>query len=84
MTQRSTLELPVEVLVRRKDVIDDASQLERDQRARDPDRFLASLGFVESTDLRVVLDGAYARVAEGELEVAIAGLRAGAMPSAPG
>ncbi len=84
MTQRSTLELPIEVLVRREDVIDDARQLERDQRARDPDRFLAGLGFEESTDLRVVLDGADAGVTERELEVAIARLRARAMPRAPG
>jgi len=43
MTQDVVLEAPVEVLLFREDVIDDARQLEGDQGARDPDRLLAAL-----------------------------------------
>jgi len=82
MTQDPAFELPVEVLLRGEDVIDDARQLERDQGAGDADRLLAGLGFEEGADLRVVLDGADAGVTERELEVAVARLGARAMPRA--
>ena len=63
-------------------MINDARQLQGDQGARDPDRLPARLGLEDRPDLGVVLHGPDAGVAERELEIAVAGLRAGAVPRA--
>ena len=79
-TERAVLELPVEFLLRREYLIDDAGELERHQRAGDPERLAPGLGLEEGADFRVVLDRAEARVTERQLEVAVARRGAGAMP----
>ncbi len=65
-------------------MIDEARDLQRHQRARDPDRLLAGLGLEEGLELGVVLHGPDAGVAERELEIAVPGFTAGAMPGPAG
>jgi hypothetical protein len=74
MTERALLELPVERFLFREHLIDDARELEGDERARDPNRLAPGLGLEEGPDFRVVLDGADAGVTEGQLEVAVPAL----------
>ena len=53
----------------------DARELDSDERARHLDRLAFRCGFVERANLWVILHGPYARVTEGEFEIAVALLR---------
>ncbi len=83
-SEGGVLEPAVEVLLGMEHLVDDAREFEGDQGARDLARFLAGLRPVERADLGVLPHGAHRGVTEGELEVAVAHLRAGPMARAPG
>ncbi len=81
--QRFVFEASVEVVAGCEYLIDDASDLERDECAGDFDGFASCFGFEEGADLGIVLYGADGGVAEGDFEIAVPGFRAGAMLGPP-
>ena len=69
-------ERAVEGLLVLEHEVDDPRELLRDERARERRRLPARRGAVEGADLGEVLDRPHGRVAEGELQMAVAVLRA--------
>ncbi len=81
--QRFVFEASVEIVAGCEYLIDDASDLERDECAGDSDGFASRFGFEEGADLGIVLYGADRGVAEGDFEIAVSGFRAGTMLRPP-
>ena len=72
-TELLVLEASVEVFSGFEHLVDDASDLERNESASDSLGLSSELCFVEGFDLRVVLYGSDTGMTEGELEVTVSG-----------